>query len=278
MHIGLISGGSNIGALAYRNHAVFASEYDYEYKQVIKLLSDAPYPYYPKLKIIEDELKYYDWIVWIDSDLFITDFSRDNFRKIIFSAAQDDTFFVAAEGPHEVVDTKKQNAATKTLLNSGLLLLKNDPRTYDLLKIVKSMSVDKMRSVWDVERYGAFTSGDQDAFILALQRPEFSEQYKIVSYSLLNAREHHYHKSLNEHFAVHFCGPEKVSRINYFARRLGVRSDLVPLEYASRYHLPAPPRSNAMYDSYRLTSVRIRKFQKRIRRKIAYIRETGRWK
>lgn len=178
--------------------------------------------FFYKTSIIRRVLPHYEWIIWIDDDAFFTDFERDNLNEFIAQAERDDHFLVIANGPAEP-------NGFWSVINTGVIALRNDPRTIALLEAMENSELAEVRKWWKADQHGVYTDGDQDQMLWALDTHGLMAGVTIVDHRELNSRTHYYASSLSDAFVVHFCGHyDKQLGIASFAERFGVGQELVP--------------------------------------------------
>ncbi len=224
-----MSGADQIRSRSYVNHGIYARLHGLDYRLECSLPEGVSNKFFYKTEIMAHVLPKYDWIVWFDDDIYVTDFSRDVLRELIEAAERDGQFLVIAEGPAE------PNGMWSTV-NSGVMCLKNGPEGRELLAAMTDESVERARESWDPDTHGMFTSGDQDVIVWWLETTGRRDQARIVGHRELNSRTHYYDTSLQDAFAVHFCGfPDKELGAAQFGRRFGVGQELVPESLLDRF-------------------------------------------
>ena len=267
------SGGDEVRYRSYVNHKVFAGLPGFTHHIGIGLAPGIDTVYYYKFELVREILPHFDWVLYLDDDVYVTDLKSPAVEELIAEATDSDAFLVIAEGPREPDDTW-------TRVNSGVLLLRNDPRTFAFLDAAQAWDLEAIRSDWSETDEGLYTFGDQDAIWRTIRdHPEFTEGVTIVGHRRLNSRAHYYDGDLNDAFAVHFCGPgDKPLKVARFGRRFGMGQELVPEELLDRFSVrrrEEMPRREMVGRELALLG---RAAHKRVRRKIAFVRETGRWK
>lgn len=155
--------------------------------------------FFYKTSIIRRVLPQYEWIIWIDDDAYFTDFERDNLNQFMDEAEAEDKFLVIANGPTEP-------NGFWSVINTGVVLLRNDPRTLQLLGLMEKSDLVEVRKWWREDEHGVFTNGDQDQMLWALDTSGLMDGARIVDHRELNSRGHYYHDSLQDAFVMHFCG------------------------------------------------------------------------
>ncbi len=266
------SGGDEIRLRSYVNHYIWAHENNLDYRLDLGLAPGLKLPYDAKYAIIRRSLSRYDWVMWVDDDVYFTNWSAQGVQSLIEQAERDDMFAVMAEGPREPNGVWSR-------INSGVLLLRNDPRTDRLLAISQSMDVPSLAQEWDFESDGLFSGGDQDALWHALRTDsELMSGLRIVGHGELNSRPHLLDGAISDVLNVHFCGPHKESRIQEFARKYGLGLELVPGHLLDKYsvrrrELPSmraylPLRAASEWDQ----------ISRRIHRKVDFVRQERRWR
>lgn len=267
------SGGDGVRFRSYINQAIYARERGFSYHLGIGLSRDARSPYEPKFVVIQEMLPRFDWVVWMDDDVYVTDMVAPVLEGLLEAAERDDKFIVLAEGPLEP-------HGGWTAVNTGVMALRNDPRTFELLAGARDLDLGWLRERWDADRFGVFTNGDQDTLCWALHtEPRLLDGSLIVGHRLLNSRPHYYAESLTDAFAVHFCGAgDKMLRAAQFARRFGLGQELVDEELLHLWSVPSRERMSLLDASSRVLRERARDTARRIRRKVEFVRATGRWR
>ncbi len=225
----LVSGADEIRSRSYVNHTVYARLHDLDYRLECGLDEGVDSKFFYKTAIIARILPLYDWIVWLDDDAYITDFSRDNFRRFIHQAEAEGRFMVVADGPLE------PNGFWSTL-NSGVMCLKNTPEMREMIAMADGEHLAAVAAWWDERRHGTFTGGDQDIFTWWLDTTGRMDRVLFVDHRELNSRGHYYEDSLDDAFVMHFCGwGDKEIGVVSFSERFGVGHELVPEELLDRF-------------------------------------------
>jgi hypothetical protein len=225
----IVSGADHIRLRSYVNHAIYARVHALDYRLECGVEEGVRNKFFFKTSIIRRVLPRYDWIVWMDDDAYVTDFERNTFRELIEQAEADGQVLVIAEGPLEP-------NGFWSVVNSGVMCLKNSPEIEELLDAMTDESLEKARRWWDPETHGTFTGGDQDILVWWMETHGRREQVSIVGHRELNSRGHYYDESLKDAFVMHFCGyGDKPIGVVAFAKRFGVGQELVPEELLDRF-------------------------------------------
>lgn len=269
----IASGGDDIRFRSYINQAIYARERGFSYHLGIGLSRGARSPYEPKFVVIEEMLPHFEWVVWMDDDVYVTDMAAPVLERLLEEAERDDKFLVLAEGPLEP-------HGGWTTINTGVMALRNDPRTWELLRDARALDLGWLRTRWDAGRFGVFTNGDQDTVCWAMHaKPHLLGGSTIVGHRLLNSRPHYYEHALEDAFAVHFCGAgDKMLRAAEFARRFGLGQELVEEALLTRWSTQSRERMSSLQRYRRKISEQVVEIRARLVRKIRFIRETGTWK
>jgi len=218
----LVSGADEIRFRSYINHAIYARTHGLDYRLECGIDRDITNKFFYKTSIIRRVLPQYEWIVWIDDDAYFTDFNRDNLNRFIEQAELDGKFMVIANGPVEP-------NGFWSIINTGVMLLRNDPRTWQLLHLMEKSDLREVRTWWREETHGVFTHGDQDQMLWALETSGLMAGAEIVDHRELNSRGHYYENSPSDAFVMHFCGHyDKKLGIARFAKRFRIGQELVP--------------------------------------------------
>ncbi|MBS1672998.1 MAG: hypothetical protein JSS74_03440 [Actinobacteria bacterium] len=273
LRICITSGGDEIRNRSYVNHAIYAGEHGFNHQLGIGLAQGITSQYYYKLEIVLATLPFFDWIVWLDDDVYVTDMRGRQIETLVAEAERHDQFLVIAEGPEEP-------DGTWTRVNTGVFVLRNDPRSYKLIERAKSVDLKELSERWDSERSGLWTNGDQDAIWDAIDSDEdLTRGTQIVAHSLLNSRPHYYRAGPEDAFAVHFCGPgDKAMKTAAFGRRFGLGQEIVAEDLLNRWSVRKRQSMPLVEILARRLRWRIRLGTKRVRRKVEWIRSTHRWK
>ena len=169
----LVSGADEIRLRSYVNHSIYARTHGLDYRLECGLDRGIRNKFFYKTSIIRRVLPQYEWIVWIDDDAYFTDFDRDNINEFIADAEAADQFLVVANGPTEP-------NGFWSVINTGVVLFRNDPRTTTLLKLMEDSDLADVRKWWDDGRHGIFTNGDQDQMLWALETSGLIKEARIV--------------------------------------------------------------------------------------------------
>lgn len=270
----LTSGGDGIRLRSYLNHYIWAQENGIEYRLEIGLQPGRTSPYDAKYPILRRGLARFDWVMWVDDDVYFTRWSAEGVQRLIAQAEAAGGFAVLAEGPREPNGSWSR-------INSGVMLLRRDPRTTRLLERASATDIGALRERWDAEADGSFSGGDQDALWHAIKSdPGLREGTIIVGHAELNSRPH-LMRTPDDGLTAHFCGDHKQSRIHEFARRHDLGLELVPEPLLDKYGVRDRERSSLrryLPLRYRREVFRLRRFGRRVRAKIAWLRTRRRWR
>lgn len=266
----VVSGGDEVRYRSYVNHTVYARLHGFTHHIGIGLAPGITSPYYYKFEIIREILPRFDWVLYLDDDVYVTDLHGEQVQDLIRDCVAADGYLVLAEGPPEP-------DGSWTRVNSGVMLLRNDPRTFAFLAAAQSMDLQQVHDTWDPETEGLYTFGDQDAIWRTIRADPAG--VRVVEHRRLNSRVHYYDADLADAFAVHFCGPgDKVLKVARFGRRFGLGQELVPAGLLDEFSVRRRERLGDAELVGRDAALRWRAARKRVRRKVAFVRETGRWK
>lgn len=264
----IVSGGSHVRFLSYLNHRAFALEHNLYHRLEISLGTGIRSPYWHKFVAIENVLPEFDWILWIDDDAFFTRWNENSILTLIQEAERADKFFVVSEGPVE-------EGGVWSRINTGVMLVRNDPRSWKLLTESRAIDLGTVRDWWSDERDGIFTTGDQDAIWWTLRNyQELNDGHTIVGHRLLNSRPQHYGASLADATIVHFPGPgDKDLRIANFGHRFGMGQSLVPAQLLKKYSIRTPERMSETEKLRRRVHEQNRRVKRRVRIKLNWLRD-----
>lgn len=267
------SGGDEVRWRSYVNHTVYAREHGFTHHIGIGLAPGIETVYYYKFELVREVLPHFEWVLYLDDDVYVTDFGSSSIEDLITHCVAEDKFAVFAEGPPEP-------DGSWTRLNSGVILVRNDPRAFALLDSAQRSDLEAIRQSWSEDEEGLYTFGDQDAIWRVVRDdPTVRADVEIVGHRQLNSREHYYNSKLSDAFAVHFCGPgDKDLKVALFGRRFGMGQELVLVELLDRYSVRKRERMSDREIAGRRASLIGRRVAKRVRRKAEFVRSTGRWK
>lgn len=240
----IVSGGDEIRQRSYINHKIFALEHGYDYRLEIGLYEDIKTKFDYKLNAILHVLPLTEWVLWVDDDIYFTDFSSQAVDHIIDRMVKTGAYFAAAEGVLEPNGFWSK-------INSGAMLIRNCEEAKNLLQDARNLSLSKVRDEWSDAEDGLFTGGDQDQlwYLIKKRNLEVSGKVIIVDHSLLNSRGHYYSSSLTDNFAMHFCGyPDKALGAAQFARRFNTGQEITPEHLLDKYGVSVrSPMGNTEY-------------------------------
>ncbi|GAB2537749.1 glycosyltransferase family protein [Brachybacterium huguangmaarense] len=270
--LAIVTGGSAVRYYSHLNQAIFAAEHGFAHRLELSVARDVFSPYWYKFLAIRRTLPDYDWILWMDDDAYFTDWGGHRIEDLLERLEAEDRFLAISEGAPEL-------DGSWTRVNSGVMLLRNDPRSTRLLDLASSAHPSAVREWWDDDRDGMFTDGDQDTIWWALSTaPELHDGFVVTDHRLLNSRAEYY-ESLDDATIVHFPGPgDKELRMWSFAQRFGLGKELVPGDLLRTYTGKAPRQITRTELAARRVGERSAAAQKRVRRKIDWVRTTGRWR
>lgn len=266
------SGGDDIRLRSYINHYIWAQENGVDYRLEIGLAPGLVLPYDAKYAIIRRALAQYDWVLWVDDDVYFTRWESESVSSLIANAEGAGQFLVVAEGPVEPNGVWSR-------INSGVLLMRNDERTHRLLSLAQETDVASLVDDWDFEQHGLFSGGDQDALWHALcTHPELMGGTTIVAHEELNSRPHLLRGPLETVLNLHFCGPHKESRIQQFARHQGLGLELVPRSLLDKYSVRRRESPTLRRYGQLRSIAEWDRARRRVRSKIDYVRKERRWR
>lgn len=269
----VMSGGDEVRYRAYVNHAIYARLHDFTYHIGIGLGPAVYSPYYYKFNAILEILGHFEWVLYVDDDVYVTDFHSHTVENLIEQAEERGDFLIIAEGPAEP-------DGSWTGVNSGVMLLRSDARAFEFLRRSMEADLSAIRASWDEASEGLFTNGDQDAIWRTIVEGDLIDAgVRIVGHSALNSRPYHYRDEVTDAFAVHFCGPgDKRLKIASFGRRFGLGQELVPTSLLEQFSVvQRQVMSPAEMAARRVNLVR-RAFEKRVMRKIRFVAAEKRWR
>lgn len=245
----IVSGADEIRLRSYVNHVIYARTHSFDYRLECGLDRDIRNKFFYKTSTIRRVLPRYDWIVWIDDDAFFTDFESNQLNELITDAERRDHFLVIANGPEEP-------NGFWSVINTGVMAIRNDPRSIELLAMMDGADLDDVREWWSEEEHGVFTNGDQDQMLWALLTSGLMTDVSLVDHRQLNSRGHYYESSLSDAFIMHFCGHyDKPLGIVRFADRFDIGQELVPDHLLDEFSVKV--RSPMSATEYRIRAARM---------------------
>ena len=271
-HVALTSGGDEIRTRAYVNHRIYAAEAGFDYRLEIGLCEGAQTPYHYKFAVIEHVVPRYSWTVWLDDDVYFTDWETKRLKALIQAAEDAGDWCVVAEGPVEP-------QGVWSAINTGVMALRNDARTTAMLERARHADLAEVAKSWRSDDWGLFTRGDQDAIWWSIvSDEELRDGCRIVKHTELNSRPHLIICNPNEVQAVHFCGPgDKRARVARFGRQFGMGQELVPSWLLEKYGIR---RREVLADPelmWREGRDSAGVLRQRVRRKVNWVRSTRSW-
>ena len=263
----VVSGGDEVRYRSYVNHTVFAREHGFTHHIGIGLAPGIATVYHYKFEVVREVLPHVDWVLYVDDDVYVTDFGSQAIEEHLADAEARDLFLVIAEGPVET-------DGVWTKVNSGVMLLRNDPRAFAFLDAAQTRDLAAIEADWSPQDEGLYTFGDQDAIWRVIRDdPQVAAGTAVVGHRVLNSREHYYGDDPTDAFAVHFCGPgDKPLRVAVFGRRFGWGQELVPDDLLDRYSVRRRERMGDPEIAARRARLVGRAGAKRVRRKVEFVR------
>ena len=98
------SGGDEVRYRSYVNHKVFAGLHGFTHHIGIGLAPGVDTVYYYKFELVREILPHFDWVLYLDDDVYVTDLQSRTVEELIAEATDNDAFLVLAEGPREPDD------------------------------------------------------------------------------------------------------------------------------------------------------------------------------
>ncbi|WCC80131.1 hypothetical protein O6R08_00770 [Cutibacterium equinum] len=224
----IVSGADRFTVPSYVNQEIWAREFGYDYRlQSLPDAGDHNY-YFLKPSALRHYLPYYDWVFWVDDDVYFTDFTEDRIAGLIAEAEQAERSIILADGVREP-------NGWWNVVNAGVMLVRNDEHGLRFLNSVLEPLEQLVAEWWDPEIVGKQCGGDQDVVHYALVELGMRDHALIVDHMRLNARPHHY-RTLKDGTTVHFAGhPDKALSVIDFSRAMGVSDLLVPKALLDKY-------------------------------------------
>lgn len=227
----IVSGCDRIRFNSFVNHRLFANENQASYVWSFMTKKVGANPYLQKIGAVRESLTRYGTVFWIDDDAYFTDFGWRLDEELVTHPKAD---LIICKSP--------VNEGRWTWISSGQFFLRNSKRSLEFLDAVLATDPDRVKAWWDQEKFGLYTSGDQDLMVYVLatdRRFREGDFFVRLDYTAFNLREFHYSSNLDEHKLVHFASNvlSKEELLTRFIDRLGVNEFLVPGEITSQYDL-----------------------------------------
>ena len=166
----------------YQSNREYFNRYNIDFIIENKVLCDKRCPAWSKILLLQRELeKDYDYVVWIDDDILITNHKID--FKVIINMYDFDNILI------------DNNGGTNTWkLNSGIFVCKNNVDTKEFLKHIWSTAgkYHYHNGVWENDTMNNYHVANPDDKII-----------KIIPHRIMQSFTH-YHKKGD--FAIHFAG------------------------------------------------------------------------
>jgi hypothetical protein len=205
---------------SYVNHSTYCETHGYHYIDG-SYPGHHPRPHFRKLEVISRYLDLFDWVFWVDDDVYFTDFSKP--LHTLLDSVGDAHFFVCRSPSTKKVFTK---------FTSGSFFLRCSPESSDFLSAALAVDMDFVKKSFWHEGLGHLTVGDQSAMVYLTETdPRFTDTFtKLADHNLFNNRDFEYASRVDEHFLVHFVGGPKAKLKQKFCKRLGLNKYIVPDE------------------------------------------------
>lgn len=228
----IVSGANRVRYRSHVNHRVFADVNGCDYRFDFGVnLGGLRSHFDIKLRALQRLLPMYEWLLWVDDDVWFTDFRPETFASLLTEADDRAADIVIAKGAVEP-------RGFSSYPNSGVILLRRSDSASRLLASVLAVPIDEVSEWWDAERFGIFTNGDQDQIVKALHDLELGPRTWLTDPERLNSRSHLYPNSPEDALARHFCGHyDRELSIAQFAARFSLSPDLVPPALADQFGL-----------------------------------------
>ncbi|BEG76745.1 hypothetical protein HBIAX_03824 [Achromobacter xylosoxidans] len=218
----IVSGCDRLRLKSFVNHKFFADLNDVNYVWSFMLRRDGLNPYLRKIDAVQSALGADEWLFWLDDDAYFTDFS---WRLLPYVSPYSKYDLVICKSPI--------NNGAWTYVSSGQFFLKSTRRSAAFLDAMRNTDLEQVKTWWSQEKYGMFTSGDQDVMVYVLATdPRFREGEFFVrlDYSEFNSREFHYKESADEHRLLHLASAIKTKEqlLEGFRERFDLNEFLIP--------------------------------------------------
>ena len=79
----LVSGADEIRLRSYIGHSIYAQLHGFDFRLECGMAPGVKNKFFYKTSILRRVLAKYDWVVWLDDDVFITDFASDSLASLI---------------------------------------------------------------------------------------------------------------------------------------------------------------------------------------------------
>lgn len=206
----IVSGADKNRFDAETNHKNYCLHHSFNYKFNYK--DNLPIPYFIKCYTILEAFENYEYVLWVDDDVFFLDHSWD--ARIIFQKYNNDI----------VVTRGKSKKSGITLFNNGIIYLKNTSTTRTLIQSMIDVTLEEVKQNYK-ESWGPMDELDQSRMIYLSQKM-CPKKVTIVPYPGFNAHESDFKKKdyleRNPPF-VHITGPKKHEKIKRFYENTGIK-------------------------------------------------------
>ena len=126
----IASGADRVRYRSHVNQAVFAQENGYDYRFDLGVNEGGLRSHFDiKLRVLQRLLPLYEWVMWVDDDVWFTDFRPGLVDAVIDVAEADGKDIVIARGAREP-------RGFSSFLNSGVILLRRSEAAGRLLEQV----------------------------------------------------------------------------------------------------------------------------------------------
>ena len=186
----------NFAIHSRKNQEFYANKYDYQYYCYTHSLVDDSIPTWNKVLAMKNHIKDHKYLVWLDSDIVITNLDI-KIEDIIKKQPNKDLLICDDINPG-------------WRINSGVIILKNT-----------QWSIDMLDRLWKMEHL-SHSQGAEQAQLIKLLEKESKERYHIFHRSEFNSHPKE-HKSGN--FILHMMGYSYEDRQNNFItwnKKLGI--------------------------------------------------------
>lgn len=235
----VVSGADRVRFRSHANHRVFADLQGFDYRFDLGVNRGGLRSAFDiKVRALQRMLPLYEWVLWVDDDVWFTDLRRQTMKQLLEEADSRGSDIVIAKGAIEP-------RGFSSYLNSGVILLRRSEAACALLEGVLATPITEVAEWWDEERFGIFTNGDQDQIVKVLMDEDLSSVTWLTEPERLNSRSHLYPKGPHDALACHFCGHyDRELSIGQFARRFALSPDLLPIDIAEQFGLPTTRMSD----------------------------------
>lgn len=206
----VISGGNSDPLNVKSNHLKYCNTYNYNYKFYKR--TDVNPPYFIKCYAILESLQNFEYLLWIDNDVFFINQSW-NIEEIFLAYKED---IIVTQG--------RAKKSGTTLFNNGIIFIRNTQISKWLFRTMLDTNYQTVAKNYQKD-WGPIDSFDQSRMIY-LTQAWCPNNLKILPYPGFNAHEESFK---NQDFVkktnpplLHVTGKNKLDKLERFKRNTGI--------------------------------------------------------